>query len=131
MSLAAENQITYELLASGNEVPNYEGIRGDELDKALVDKEQALVTNLIDEFFIFNFELTVHREKIMSLLSYNFNPESPLYSANLPQITDAIKIEFTDKGETLDMSNETHRKRLGYALIDNINFNRTLFSPQQ
>jgi len=123
-SLANENQDTFEKLNSGQEIQGYEGLRGNELDLALVDKEQALVTQFMEQYFLGNPIAEPYRSEIMQQISYNFNPESVLYSANLTSIQHAIKAEFSDKGEIMNMALEEHRVRLGYRLVNDLNDER-------
>jgi hypothetical protein len=92
------------------------------LDLALVDKEQKLVTQFMDEYFINNPE--VDRTVVIQQVSFNFNPESGLFFTNLPEVKDSIHKEFTLKNEPFNMGKEEHRVRLGYHLVNKMNNER-------
>ncbi len=117
--LAIDNQKTYETLLSGQELPGYEGLRGDELDRALVNKEQALVSTYMEEFFSAN--PTVNREEALSGLSRQFDPEYMFFGLNINEVESAIRTEFEENNIKFDISNEDHRIKLGHRLMDDIN----------
>jgi hypothetical protein len=108
-------------LLNGIDLKGYEGLRGEALDLALVDKEQKIVTELMNLYFISNRH--IDKNAILERISYQFNPESPLYSLNLTAMKNAIKSEFISKGEIFDIGHEEHRIRLGHFIVKELTKN--------
>jgi RHS repeat-associated protein len=120
-SLAKENYKTFNALVSGSEVPGLQGLRGKDLDYALVNKEQALVTKFTNEYFGSNKDA---KGKAFSQINQIFDPQSTLFGNNSNAVQNVIKNSFQQKGIKFDIGNEAHRRELGYGLIDYIHQER-------
>jgi len=126
--LAKDNEITFETLLSGNDIPGYEGLTGDDLDYALVEKEQKKVTQYMNEFFVLH--PSYDSVELLNLLSNQFDPEGPVmgsnptYMLNNSEVNLAIEEVFTANGIKMDMGNEEHRIKLGNHLVNQINEDR-------
>jgi hypothetical protein len=112
--LARMNADNFSLLHIGEEVPGLEGLRGKELDYALVELEQRRVTELTEEYFSMN--PNADRDAIMRRVGGANDPNWLLEQAMDQDVREALRREF-ERGD-YDVSNEAHRVRLGKALVN-------------
>ncbi|OUR97976.1 hypothetical protein A9Q81_11980 [Gammaproteobacteria bacterium 42_54_T18] len=127
-NLAKDNQITFETLLSGDEIPGYEELTGDDLDYALVEKEQKKVTQYMNEFFVLH--PSYDSGELVNLLSNQFDPEGDFMGSNASYLLNNSKVKlaieevFTANGIKMDMGIEEHRIKLGNHLVNQINEDR-------
>ncbi len=113
--LATDNQVLYETLILGVEIPGYEGLRGEQLDLALVNKEQELVEIYTNEFFELNPNLD--REEAFASINLSFDPESWLFDFNGNTVKEVIRTDFFEQNIQFDIGNKEHRIILGHGVV--------------
>jgi hypothetical protein len=112
--LARMNADNFSLLQIGEEIPGLEGLRGKDLDYALVELEQRRVTELTEDYFAANPE--ADRDAILGRVDRANDPKWFLEQVMDQDVREALRREF-ERGD-YDVSNEAHRVRLGKALVD-------------
>ncbi|MTI11140.1 hypothetical protein [Curvivirga aplysinae] len=116
--LAKMNYQTFQSLYHGQEIKGLEGLRGKELDYALVELEQRKVEELSDLYFKNNPE--VDEDKIYARLS-NLNNfwENYLHNSFVNQaVAEAHRSVFPQ--DDYDMSNLRDRIKLGKTMVDQL-----------
>ena len=93
-----------------------EGLRGEDLDLALVHKEQALVEEYTNQFFVEN--PTVNEEDVFTMINSVFNPDSNRhYLLSFGNTATVIANDFEAQGIKFDLRNLDHRIMLGEGVV--------------
>jgi hypothetical protein len=113
-ALADVNVGWHARLVRGVEVPGCEGRRGQDLDHALVDLEQAMFTRATTGFFgsdtarlgsvLGGINVKLHRNPLL---------RCPLLDARLRAALASVRMHCR-----LDLADEAQRRRVGHALVD-------------
>jgi len=126
--LAEINYANFHKLSNGEEIKGLEGLRGKELDYALVELEQENVERLTNEYFKSN----PNANKAEIIESLNDSSHSFDWTNDLPQgFKDIVPVEGATmnlyffnarensfKHKEYDVGNLEHRIKLGKAMVD-------------